>query len=71
MKLIKVKKTEKTLGHTNVICKNILKGYFIKNDSSNSVVDENWNFVSDDTKFKHFHTRTKKIMVSKLNSMFT
>lgn len=62
------KETDKEFAHTEVYKNNKLVGYFIKNKSSLSVKNENWNFCSK-SELPFFHAKTKKEMIGKLEKM--
>lgn len=64
----KIKETEKEYKHDELWYGNNYLGYCIKNISTLSHVDENWNFVSK-SELPYFHAKTKKELFVKAEEL--
>ena len=66
-----IRPTSTRHGHTNVFgSAGVLLGYFLRNSSASSRVHENYNFVSENTRFNYyFSARSHKAMLAELTEL--
>jgi hypothetical protein len=64
----KRKETEREYAHTEVYHDGKYLGYYMKNNSTLAVVNENWNFVTK-SELPCFHARTKNELLESLKKM--